>query len=364
MTTPLATDASKPTRWWPAFDGVRACAVAAVVLFHLRLRPMRFGEIGIDLFFVLSGFLITSLLADEFRRTGTVRLRAFWRRRILRLYPALLTLVAVLVALATVTDNHVHYLYPGAGAALLYSGNIFVLSGHRGGFFDHTWTLGIEDQFYVLWPILLFILLSSRAAGRRRVAAATAAATLAAIALLAVAPLAGPADGVRDGFVRAAGLPLGCLAALLAQSGRGPAGPAVRRLAFSAACALAAMALVAGSVTSARWLPALASPLAAVLIYALAVAPPRGIEWVLRLRPLRWLGRRSYGVYLWHVPIFDVLLFHTSGPLAVRQAVAVGASISAAALSYRYVERPFLALRHGRSGVRTLAIGFTGATPP
>src|SRR5689334_14913107 len=150
----------------PALDGVRALAVTAVLLFHGGVRALPGGFLGVDAFFVLSGFLITSLLLDERGRTGRIQLLAFWVRRVRRLLPALL-LVLVAVAWLFAPDGD-PLLRGDALAALGYVANWRMIY-HGAGYFaqtaspsplQHTWSLGIEEQFYALWPLVVL-------AGRR-----------------------------------------------------------------------------------------------------------------------------------------------------------------------------------------------------
>src|SRR4051812_6768605 len=163
-TDPGQTRLAGPTRW-PGLDGLRGCAVIAVVLFHLDVLVN--GFLGVDVFFVLSGFLITTLVLAEHERTGTVSLRRFFLRRSLRLYPPVLVTVVFFLAVAVgarafagrfIVADVLH----DAGVAVLYVAN---LSSMPSGLLDHTWTLALEEQFYLVWPALLLVALKCR--GRR-----------------------------------------------------------------------------------------------------------------------------------------------------------------------------------------------------
>lgn len=159
---------SAGTGWLPALDGLRALAVLAVVAFHVDPALVPSGSLGVEVFFVLSGFLITRLLLAEHARTGTVRLRSFYARRLRRLMPAL-----VLLVLAQTVVLGVHGRLGGAYAAdaaraLSYTDDLFLGYGGTRGPFALTWSLSIEEQFYLLWPAVLLALLARfRRSGRR-----------------------------------------------------------------------------------------------------------------------------------------------------------------------------------------------------
>ncbi|WNY35098.1 acyltransferase [Curtobacterium flaccumfaciens] len=154
----------------PALDGLRTLAILVVVLYHLHVPQFEGGFIGVTVFFVLSGFLITTLLLGERRRTGRVRLGSFWVKRLLRLYPALLALVVVgLLLWNWVGDYKGASLHSGEAAfiALTYTGNLFrAFWDTSQGVFAHTWSLSMEEQFYLVWPPVLVLLAALRV--RRR----------------------------------------------------------------------------------------------------------------------------------------------------------------------------------------------------
>ena len=370
---PAALAADPPAtgpRHVPALDGLRGAAVVAVVAFHLGL--LRGGYLGVDLFFTLSGFLITRLLVEEWTRHGRVDLRRFWARRFRRLLPALLLVLAAVAvasrrwASATTFDR----LRVESYASLAYVANWRAVAAGtdywdeagRPSPVQHLWSLSIEEQFYVLWPLLVAGLLAwhLRHAARRpdgdplgRLLAATLAlAGLSAAAALAGYARHGDANRVYFGTdTRAVAVLLGAaLALLLARHGPVAAG--------RPRAALEAAAVVASAGLAWAWwtLPGrdpllyrgglLACGLAATVVL-LAVADPRPgpLGRVLSFPPLCWLGLISYGIYLWHWP---VIVFVTPGRtgwfggqlVAARLALTLGLALA----SYALVERP---IRHG-----------------
>ncbi len=364
----------------PALDGLRGAAVAAVVAFHLGLTTG--GYLGVDLFFTLSGFLITSLLVAEWRARGRIDLRTFWVRRARRLVPAML-LVLTVVALAArrwASNTTFDQLRGDAYATLAYLANWrSVLAGTdywdqaaRPSPLEHTWSLAIEEQFYVVWPLVAAAVLVWWGGRRARVGGE-------------VGP-PGP-DQVRRGLNRMLAITVGLgalsvLAAQVAYAGPGDAnrvyfGTDTRAAAILLGAAFALGTARFGTVTGARarvavevaaiaaavplgwaWLHLpgtderlyrgglLLCGLAAVLVLAAATHPTPGpVARVLAFAPLRWLGVISYGLYLWHWP---VITFFTPGRTGWYDHGLVlgrlGLSLALAVASYWLLERP---IRHG-----------------
>jgi len=338
----------------PALDGLRALAVAAVMLFHGGVGVLRGGFLGVDAFFVLSGYLITSLLLAERAETGRIRLGAFWGRRARRLLPALLVvLVAVAVAgRYLLPDVEVRLLRGDAFAALFYVANWRMI--YRGSDYftqtaapsplQHTWSLGIEEQFYWLWPLIVLVLLAFAA---RRVLFAVCATGVVASALAAAA-LYQPDNVNRAYFgtdTRAQALLIGCALATI---------PLTRGRRWLAVLALAGTLGTAWLWTHAdgtdAWLYRggfTAAALAVAAVLAHAVASPRGpTAWVLALPPLVWLGRISYGLYLWHWPLFQFVTAERtglSGPALLG--LRCGLTVAVATVSFYAIEQP---IRRGR----------------
>jgi peptidoglycan/LPS O-acetylase OafA/YrhL len=327
-----------------ALDGVRGVAILLVLFAHLALPGFAAGGVaGVTLFFVLSGFLITRLLIEELAGRGSISLRRFYRRRALRLLPCLLVVVAVTSAyqlLGGAGDNvDAARVLPSLFAVFLYVGNWVRASGQDLGLLGHTWSLAIEEQFYLLWPAVLA--LAWRRGPRVLLALTACAAVLATLDRALLWHGSSSVDRVYFASdTRADAVLLGCALALWAASdGRLPRG---RWVVIAAVAALGA-ALVAAR-PSGMYLNVIAPTAAAVggvllLSHLVTGGPGRFLCW----SPLTYTGRISYGLYLWHVPLVWILLPRLANwPLGAR-AVAVGAlSYVVASASYFWIEKPFL----------------------
>jgi peptidoglycan/LPS O-acetylase OafA/YrhL len=321
----------------PALDGLRGIAILLVLAAHSN-DFLPGGRLGVDLFFVLSGFLITSLLLQEWGREGSISLGAFYRRRALRLFPALYGMLLVYAVFVGVVAEQT-----GWERSVVYGG-LYVYNvahgwlGHTGVGIDHLWTLAAEEQFYLVWPPLLVLALRRSISPRALIATLLVLAAAIAVwrGVLVQSVHYGPRMVGPD--VRADPLLLGCLAGLVYGFGL------VRRVPLGLASVLGVLgAVLALSVRE----PAVSYhvvvlPLfcacAAVVVYTCAA---HRAWWLARLvshEPLRWFGKISYGLYIWHFPLFALVGWQLGIPL----------SIAVAAISYRYVERPFLRRRHTR----------------
>jgi peptidoglycan/LPS O-acetylase OafA/YrhL len=329
----------------PSLDGVRAIAVLLVLLFHFQVPGFPGGFIGVDVFFVLSGLLITTNLLAEHDQRGRVGLRAFYARRALRLLPALYLLLLCCAPFVAPEWTAAGFSYLANWFLATRTLQISPLS--------HLWSLSIEEQFYVVWPLGLAALLG---AGRSRGAIAGVALALAVVSALAkVVGYDQPRSWVRlyhGSDTRADALLLGCACAALLGSGWRP-----RRGAGFGVLVLGALATLAWLATTAT-LPSptlyrfggltLAAAATAVILVGLASdrlpALACGLSWA----PLVYLGRISYGVYLWHHPIAWIPVPFLGPGLLARAgltALRFVASIGIAAASYELVERRFLRLK-------------------
>ena len=364
---------SSEFRYVPFLDGMRAVSIALVMGVH-GLGPVSEsiagrlnGWIGVDVFFVISGFLITSLLARELTSTGRVSVRRFWMRRVLRIMPAyyaFLLSMAVLLGAAA---------FPALAVAGVYLTDYDSALGwnHMGRFrqlLGHTWSLAVEEQFYLLWPALLYLVFTFRSEHLRHRRALIATTTAIVVVILWRGYLA--ATGASDDRLYLAfdtrfdAILLGCLAALLWAT-PGVQNRIQRELAnrWTPWILLVAILLSAANLGFphsrglAFWVVALPlqNALVALLILALLVHPASRLTGLLSQPVLRWIGRLSYSLYLWHVIVFYAIARRApvaqwlgvsgfSGQLLV-EALNVVSVVAMACLSYYLIERPFLQIK-------------------
>ena len=341
---------SKRIGYVPGLDGIRGMAILLVLAYHFV--GLSGGFYGVDLFFVLSGFLITSLLLEERTKTGRVSIGAFYARRARRLLPALLAVLGVACCMAVVppvgsAPGFSRLSLEGVAVCLLYSANVFRMLGHLLPInLTPMWSLAEEEQFYFVWPALFIVLSRRLSAGR--LAAVLLAATIAVTAWRAGVTLTDGATG-RIYFgpdMRCSGLLLGsALAAALAAGLRMP------KIPFSSWIALAAiMTLAVLAHGSSAFAYAAGFPLAELAGLVLILAAIDGSR-MLALPPLVWIGTISYGVYVW---MATVAVFDRQG--LVPLLVALGAGWA----STRYIERPFRRRRE-RTARTTAPVAAEGA---
>lgn len=326
----------------PALDGLRAMAVLTVIAFHVRGTFFPGGYIGVDVFFVLSGFLITSLLVGEHRRTARISLPRFYLRRALRLVPALvLVCLALALACLTLPVHDMHSNLVGDVSALLYASSPLAASGHDLGAMLPTWSLSVEEYFYLVWPAALLLCL-------RRRSPVTWVSALLGLAVLYrwVVPALlhwGPMRISYGADTRTEQLLVGVLLALvLGRLGRIPVAVGV----------LAAALLVAFVVAPAGWTSSLylgggstvIAVLAAVVIAVVMQRTRQRSMSLLTNKWSTWVGARSYGMYLWHNPVI-VIVAATGLPGILQEPVKLVLIFVVPALSYRYAEKPFLRLK-------------------
>jgi peptidoglycan/LPS O-acetylase OafA/YrhL len=341
----------------PGLDGLRAIAVAAVFLYHARLDWLPGGFLGVDLFFVLSGYLITSLLLVEWEARNRIDLLRFWLRRARRLLPALVVVVLGALVLASIFARQDLARTRGdvVGSLLYFANWHQIVANHsyfnlRGNpsLLQHTWSLGVEEQFYIVWPLLLvpgLVLV-----GRKRLPMLVIAGIAASVSLMWILYNASNPSRVYYGTdTRAFLLLMGILLALVWPYVEGIGRRALPVLELLGIAALVGSVLLFLQMQDFDPTLYKGGDLAAAFCFVVligAVAHPRtGIGQALGVAPLRWIGERSYGIYLWHWPIILLVAGVNARPspgVVVGEAAIV---LAAAALSYRFVEEP---IRRGR----------------
>ena len=341
----------------PGLDGIRAVAVMAVLFYHANFPWALGGFLGVETFFVLSGFLITSILLAEWRSTGRIDLKHFWLRRARRLLPAVWALLLVLPFLAVLfAPDALPRLKEDIPAALLYITNwMFIVrevpyfeAFGRPPLLQQLWSLAVEEQFYLLWPLLLLFVL--RTFKSKRYAPLIATSVLVAVSSLWMAALFSPeTDPLRVYYgtdTRAAGFLVGALLAMvwapgtLSQgSGRGTS----ELLGW-----IGLLALMFFYTKFNEFQPflyrggILLTALASALLIVGAAAPGTLLGRLLETPALRWIGSRSYSIYLWHWPVFILTRpgFDLDLPALPVRAGQVIITFALAELSYRWIETP------------------------
>lgn len=404
------------SRYIPALDGIRTLAVAGVVLYHLNIPWAQGGLLGVTVFFVLSGFLITRLLIIEQRATGAIDLKGFWVRRLRRLMPAVVAVVIATAALCTVF-NHVMLtkMRPDIIPSLLFFNNWWQILRNV-SYFDalgdpspltHFWSLAIEEQFYLVWPLLLIVAykLGQNNKTIRRGTLALAAASALAMAVL-YNPTQDPSRVYYGTDTRVFSLLLGAWLAFIparrlsaqglidlwqnrAKEAAGEhmqtaaaASPMPRRVTSmhrdgepESMChipdvigiigligLLALMACTNGYTAFPYRGGTLLCSLFTLMLIVPCLDPRTWMAKLFSLKPLVWLGKRSYGIYLWHYPL--LLLMNPVADITAKpwwvQALQVALVIAVAEFSYRFIETPF---RHGALGRTAHALHAKKTTP-
>jgi peptidoglycan/LPS O-acetylase OafA/YrhL len=357
-------------RYIPGLDGLRAIAVAAVIAYHLGAAWAPGGVLGVAVFFTLSGYLITDLLLGDFDLAGCLRLKRFWLARARRLLPAFLAMLVVVVAWVTIfRPEDIPQLRGTAVAAVGYSTNWWLIAQNTSYFarfgppdpLGHLWSLAVEEQFYLVWPWLLLLglrIFRPRAAfSYARVRLAGVTLLLAAASAIAMAMLYSPGvDTTRiyDGTdTRAFGLLIGAALAMVWPSRQ--VGSKIARLRWHIPLDVIGVIGLAGIVMmiwrSNDYAPFLyrgglvVLSFATVAVVAAVVHPQSWLGAALGWAPLRWLGVRSYALYLWHFPVIVLGAAHPGErPSLLRALVMTGVSVLLAAASWTWVEDP---IRHG-----------------
>ncbi|GAA4203545.1 acyltransferase family protein [Actinocatenispora rupis] len=345
---------SRPVRL-PGVDGLRALAVTAVLIYHVNPRLLPGGYLGVDVFFVVSGYLITRLLLAE-----RGNLRHFWVRRARRILPPLVPVLLVTVlAVAWASRAQLRSLRTEVLGALTFTSNWVQIAEHHSYFarfaapsvLQHLWSLAVEEQFYLLWPLVVVLVLRR---GRNRLALLAALGAVASMVVMSARFTTG-GDPSRVYFgtdTHCAGLLIGAVLAVLWSGAAGTS--RLRTVGRNVAAVVGIGVVGVGLWRLSEYGPgayrggiAVVSAATALLILG-AGAGRSGVGWLLSRAPVRWLGARSYGLYLWHWPILVIgsQLAKRTVPVAL---VEVGVALTLTVWSYRYLEQPVL--RAGYQGL-------------
>lgn len=350
-------------KYRPEIDGLRAVAVLSVVLFHLGDRVVSGGYVGVDLFFVISGYLITSLIRNQQRR-GEFSLVSFYVRRIKRIAPALLAVVFVTVALG-------YLLLPPGDYELLARSGRWALAGASNfffrdntGYFDpqagtmpllHTWSLGVEEQFYVVWPGLLIMLVSVFRKSKIPVLVFVSAIVAASLASFF---LASAKDAFYMPYARAWELGLGAIIALLPEIMGRRFVPLRKILPWLGLVLIGAAMCQFGSAVDIAGNRIVAAAIGTGFI-VFGIEPKTGVYRILSSSPLVFVGKISYSLYLWHFPAIVFWRYYLGELISVAYVASFIAGITVLAwLSWRYIEEP---CRRAALDWRTVFTGFAGA---
>lgn len=351
----------------PGLDGIRAIAVGAVVLYHLNVPGLEGGLLGVGIFFTLSGFLITTILLRGWARTNSVGLVNFYLRRARRLFPAVVLVIAVVLVATLIADRDNLGATLGNGIAglfyvanwhtILAGGDYFAITAGSGGPLDHLWSLSVEEQFYFVWPLLLIGMIVLFRGNLRVVAVATGVLSAISFVLLYkfsirpadVMPALWSTTRAYEGTdTRAGGLLIGAIFAMVLferpfRTGERRWSPYVDALGLIALTGLGWIIYFTGSHPSQlyTWGLLAQSLLTAVLVIAAIHPASQLVRPLLGAQPFRWIGERSYGIYLWHLP---VIYFTPQGwvddhPI-ITGVLQVAVTLALSALSWTLLEDP------------------------
>jgi len=338
-------------------EGLRALAVGFVILFHAKFLGLTGGFIGVDVFFVVSGFLITSLLINEHSSVGEISLKNFYARRARRLLPAS-ALVIALTALASriwleplrLKDIGTDAVASGGFFANILFGvrsTDYLQAGQPPSPFQHFWSLSVEEQFYIVWPALLMLLLWKSRDRHTRAIVAVSTLSVVSLALCIWQTTQSQPWAFFGLHTRAWELGIGALVALTWKY--------IEQLptnfrAFIGWLGLLAIVVSGLSITEKMAFPgklALLPVVATALVLMAGQHAHWGPQRILSVKPLQWIGARSYSIYLWHWPVLIIAESHAARALTVTERlIAIAASVIAASLSHHFLENP---VRHSVS---------------
>jgi peptidoglycan/LPS O-acetylase OafA/YrhL len=373
-------------RYMPGLDGLRAIAVLAVIFFHLGFGWAPGGLLGVGIFFTLSGYLITDILLGQYARRGAIRLGRFWLGRARRLLPALFLMLLVVIAWVTIFGPaQPDQFRKAVVSAIFYVNNWQQIAANVSYFarfapeqpLNHLWSLSVEEQFYIFWPFILLISLKfikdRQGNGLRpKLALWTLGLAIASSILMAVLyhPSLDPSRIYYGTDTRAAGLLFGAALAMVWPSRRlnKRITPQARKTLDAMGCVglliIALMIWRTGEFSEFLYRGGfVVLSLATVMVLMPLAHPACRLGNVVGAKPLRWIGVRSYGIYLWQTPVIVLTSpQHPHGQNLIRDALQVAAILVIASLSWKFVEEP---IRHGAIGrllARRRRVGWSWAT--
>jgi peptidoglycan/LPS O-acetylase OafA/YrhL len=341
---------------WPSLDGLRGVSILLVLFFHLRFAEPNFGflfpggALGVDVFFGLSGFLITAILLNEIQQRGTVDLRRFYIRRALRLWPALVSVIlfACVVGLTISSFGNLGITRLRFLSTVFYFTNwLATVQGSRMWFLGHFWSLAIEEQFYLVWPAFLLLMLRCRVSGWKLVI--VIGLLIAASLLLKVWLFTGGSSTKRIFFgsdTRGDGILAGCgLAAVLYSRQFQLSSKTSNALATIGLGFILLFSVVGDDHFALLYCGAttIVSVAATLVVAGCLLGPSSFVNNFLSSQAFVWLGKRSYGMYLWHWPMYEIARLSPFRWSVVP--IALGSTILVSYLSFRFIERPFLSLK-------------------
>lgn len=338
----------------PALDGIRGLAVLSVMVFHAIPTQLSGGFLGVDIFFALSGYLITGLLLTEYEKTGQIDFRRFFAKRWFRLMPALLlmlivygTVIWIFKPTAVLKNQGVDIL-----AALLYLTNwVRVINRNQATDLGHTWSLGVEAQFYLVWPFMLLLLLRYFGIKRGLLISVVSLAVFSYVIRYWLTQQGVDVSRVYNGAdTRAETLMWGAaLAVVLKLYSKMPIGVAQQKSTWPGVAVWVSLAVLLAMIAQTQWLSdfyyqmgiTLAALLSASLIGYLHLFEKTSLRRIFEYKPLVWVGAVSYGLYVWHFPIYQMVI---SWGLEGWYLLALGLLITftAAIASFYGLERPVL----------------------
>ncbi|WP_422657879.1 acyltransferase family protein [Paenibacillus sp. EC2-1] len=353
----------KETRYMPGLDGLRALALIGVMCYHWGFDFAPGGFLGVSIFFVLSGYLITDILASQWRNYGRLDLKDFWYRRFRRLLPAMFTMLIIVVTWVTLFDHtRLSSLRTDVAAAVTYISNwqfIFQDVSYFESFgppspLGHMWSLAVEEQFYLLWPLIMLIGLYVFPRRGQMLYFIVALAGISAITMaLIYEPGSDPSRVYFGTDTRAFSLLIGAALAIVWPSFKRPSTTSsMVRIGLDTIGTAALFLVIYMMWSTDRYEESLYQggmvilSLASAVVVAILAHPASILGKIMGTRPLRWIGVRSYGIYLWHYPVL-ILTSPNGSPIEnslLHTSLQIAVSILLAALSWKYIENP---IRHG-----------------